>query len=179
MVTARSPRVPRVRSRAGLSQLLGLALLLLGLICAHGTGGSHSATGHSTPYATARTTVMAAATVAADATDPALTPGAAALPVRASGTPSGLMTRTDAAPPAGPAPAAPAAGRHDPAHPVHECAPLPPRAAHSVDAPPAPAAPLSRCAPSAAPGAGEAPRAAGPAGHGAPPRTQTPTVLRV
>ncbi|MCF3183192.1 hypothetical protein IPZ70_25105 [Streptomyces polychromogenes] len=173
MVTARSPRSPRVRSRAGLSQLLGLALLLLGLICAHGTGGSHSATGHSTPYATARTTVMAAAT------DPALTPGAAALPVQASGTPSGLMTHTDAAPPAGPAPAAPAAGRHDPAHPVHECAPLPPRAAHSVDTPPAPAAPVSRCAPSAAPGAGEAPRAAGPAGHGAPPRTQTPAVLRV
>ncbi|MFJ8209769.1 hypothetical protein [Streptomyces sp. NPDC096033] len=173
MVTARSPRVPRVRSRAGLSQLLGLALLLLGLICAHGTGGSHSAAGHSAPYATARTTVTAAAT------DPALTPAAAALPVQASGTPSGLMTHTDAAPPAGPAPAAPAAGRHDPAHPVHECAPLPPRAAHSVDAPPAPAAPLSRCATSAAPGAGEAPRAAGPAGPGAPPRTQTPTVLRV
>ncbi|MFJ8159553.1 hypothetical protein ACIRBY_01340 [Streptomyces sp. NPDC096136] len=49
MVTARSSRLPRPRPRAGLPHLLGLVLLLLGLVCAHGAGGSHSTTDHATP----------------------------------------------------------------------------------------------------------------------------------
>ncbi|MFG2663931.1 hypothetical protein ACGFY6_06720 [Streptomyces sp. NPDC048387] len=53
MVTARSSRLPRARSWAGLPYLLGLVLLLLGLVCAHGTGGSHDATGHATTPAAA------------------------------------------------------------------------------------------------------------------------------
>ncbi|MEU8436754.1 hypothetical protein AB0F18_28375 [Streptomyces sp. NPDC029216] len=75
MVTARSPRPPRARSFAGLLHLLGLTLLLLGLVCAHGTGGSHSAADHSTPHASASIAAQASATVpeaaAVDRHDPA------------------------------------------------------------------------------------------------------------
>ncbi|MEV7543347.1 hypothetical protein [Streptomyces sp. NPDC089915] len=50
MVTARSPRLRRARSSAGLLHLLGLTLLLLALACAHGTGGSHTTADHATPH---------------------------------------------------------------------------------------------------------------------------------
>ncbi|MFF4366806.1 hypothetical protein [Streptomyces sp. NPDC001594] len=178
MVTARSPRTPRARSRAGLAQLLGLALLLLALVCAHGTGGSHSTTDHSTAG------VLAAVTAPAHLAGPGDTTSPAATPPSGTATTTGPALRADA-PRTSRTPSAPAGvggaavGRHDPAHPVHECAPLPPRTAHAVDAPTAPAAPLAHCAPAAAPtGPGTDRVAASPAGA-APPLTGSSAVLRV
>ncbi|MFH7598269.1 hypothetical protein WDV06_24710 [Streptomyces racemochromogenes] len=179
MVTARSPRTPRSRSSAGLSQLLGLALLILGLACTHGTGGSHPATDHSTPRAT--TTLSARPTAS---TGPAEAPAPpAAGQAFAAGADGGGVTPVGAALADGgrfdAAGAAGTVGRHDPAHPVHECTPLAPRAGSAVGAPPAPAAPGEDRARAGGPGACRAARPAVPAGDTAPPPARGSSVLRV
>ncbi|MEU3727072.1 hypothetical protein, partial [Streptomyces sp. NPDC031705] len=51
MVTARSSRTPRARASAGLLHLLGLTLLLLGLLCAHGAGAHAGAAASAAPAA--------------------------------------------------------------------------------------------------------------------------------
>ncbi|RSS47320.1 hypothetical protein EF912_26760, partial [Streptomyces sp. WAC07061] len=62
MVTARSSRTPRTRTSAGLPHLLGLTLLLLGLLCAHGAGSHGGA--HTTLTASAARTAATPATAA-------------------------------------------------------------------------------------------------------------------
>ncbi|MFF5701482.1 hypothetical protein ACFY7H_03060 [Streptomyces sp. NPDC012794] len=119
MVTARSSRTPRVRTSAGLAHLLGLALLLIGLLCAHGAGSQGAA------HATAPASPAHASTIPGSAV-----PGSA-VPVPGSAVPaapSGTTTPVSAAP----------ADRHDPSHPVHGCTPLPPRAGSPADATAAP-----------------------------------------
>lgn len=152
MVTARSSRLPRARSSAGLLHLLGLTLLLLALACAHGTGGSHTTADHATPHHTSA-------------------PGAQPA--------EGGTTRAGAAPAGSVVTGGAVVERHDPAHPVHECVPLPPRAAPGADVPPAPAAPVEGCAPADAPSRSGAAGAALPSGAAAPAPPGGSAVLRV
>ncbi|MCX5380807.1 hypothetical protein [Streptomyces sp. NBC_00091] len=154
MVTARSPRTPRARSSAGLLHLLGLTLLLLGLVCAHGAGshdsGSHDSGSHS-PGSLSGSHGSASHGSASWSAAAIATPASAAL-----------------------------VDRHDPSHPGHDCAHLPPRTGTAVDAPPAP--PATALGHPVRTGHGDTAghgSGACPAGAAAAPQARTSTVLQV